>query len=133
MSRGCQGGLRERLPARPQNITPLRQAVVGYAASCGASERRREDIALAVSEAISNAVVHAYVGRQDAAGAVGVEAWMEDSRLAVVVFDEGGGMSRRDDSPGLGLGLGLIEQMADTLELEDAGPGLRVSMTFALA
>jgi serine/threonine-protein kinase RsbW len=111
----------------------LRQAVVAYAESCGASERRREDIALAVSEAVSNAVLHAYVGRQDATGAVAVEAWMEDDKLAVVVLDEGGGMSRRDDSPGLGLGLGLIERMADTLELDEARPGLRVRMTFALA
>lgn len=133
VSRGCQGRLRERLPARPQNVTPLRQAVVRYARSCGASARRREDIALAVSEAISNVVLHAYVGRQDMAGCVGVEAWMDDDNLAVVVFDEGGGMSRRDDSPGLGLGLGLIDQMADTLEVEDSRPGLRVRMTFALS
>lgn len=111
----------------------MRQAVVRYARGCGASARRREDIALAVSEAISNAVMHAYVGRQDMAGCVGVEAWMDDDSLAVVVFDEGGGMSRRDDSPGLGLGLGLIDQMADTLEVEDSRPGLRVRMTFALS
>ncbi len=127
----CQDRFRERLPARPQSITPLRQAVVGYAESCGASERRREDIALAVSEAVSNAVLHAYVGRQ-VAGAVGVEAWIQGSRLVVVVFDEGHGMSQRDDSPGLGLGLGLIERMTDGLELEDMRPGLRVRMTFAI-
>lgn len=131
MTSKCEGRLHERFPARPESITPLRQAVVEFAGSCGASERRCEDIALAVSEALSNAVMHAYAGR-DGEGTVSVDAALRDEALEIVVGDDGGGMRARDDSPGLGLGLALIERMADELELEDARPGVRVRMTFSI-
>ena len=55
---------RQRLVARPASVGPLRRGVVAFAAASGASERQREDIALAVSEALSNAVVHAYAGSE---------------------------------------------------------------------
>lgn len=132
MTPGCQGRLHERFPARAASITPLRQAVVEYAESCGASEHRCEDIALAVSEALSNAVMHAYVGRVGD-GKVSVDASLRGHVLEVVVGDDGGGMRPREDSPGLGLGLALIERMADELALEDARPGVRVRMRFSIA
>jgi hypothetical protein len=50
------GRLRERLPAYPQSIGLLRRAVVQFAVACGASERQRKDIAVAVSEALTNVV-----------------------------------------------------------------------------
>jgi len=133
MSTGFQSQLRECLPARAENIGPLRRAVVDYAGSNGASERQREDIALAVSEALSNAVLHAYVGH-GSPGDVGVDAWIDEHALRVVVYDEGSGMLPRPDSPGLGLGLSLIAQMTERLELEsrDATPGVRLHMTFVL-
>ena len=62
MSVDYQERLHDRLPALPESIAPLRHSVLGFASDSGASERQREDIALAVSEALSNAVVHAYVG-----------------------------------------------------------------------
>jgi anti-sigma regulatory factor (Ser/Thr protein kinase) len=111
----------------------MRRAVDDYAASGGVGERRREDIALAVSEAVSNAVMHAYAGR-DAPGEVRVDAWIADGLLHVTVGDEGAGMAPRLDSPGLGLGLALMGQIADRLRLEDSpGSGMRVRMSFALS
>jgi serine/threonine-protein kinase RsbW/stage II sporulation protein AB (anti-sigma F factor) len=133
VSTGYQSRLRESLPARAENIAPLRRAVVAYAGSNGASERQREDIALAVSEALSNAVLHAYVGH-DCPGDVGVNAWIDERALMVVVCDEGVGMLPRPDSPGLGLGLSLIARMTEHLEVEspDAQPGMCLRMTFAI-
>jgi serine/threonine-protein kinase RsbW len=126
-------GLHERRPARPESIAPLRRAVVRFAYVSGASTRKREDIALAVTEAVSNAVVHAYDG-EEAPGDVAVEARLEDETLEVVVCDEGHGMRARVDSPGLGLGLMLIRRTADRLQLErlHTRSGVRVRMTFAL-
>jgi anti-sigma regulatory factor (Ser/Thr protein kinase) len=130
---GYESRLKECLPARAENIALLRRAVVAYAGSNGASERQREDIALAVSEALSNAVLHAYVGH-DSPGDVGVNAWVDGRALRVVVCDDGVGMLPRTDSPGLGLGLSLIARTTEHLEVEspDAAPGMRLRMTFAI-
>lgn len=133
MSGDYQERLHDRLPALPESIAPLRHSVLGFASDSGASERQREDIALAVSEALSNAVVHAYVGH-DSPGVVAVNARREGRWLEVVVCDEGIGMLPRTDSPGLGLGLPLIVRVTEGLELEsmDAMPGVRVRMKFAI-
>jgi len=128
-----QTRLHERFPARPESIAPLRRCVVGFAGSRGASDSQREDIALTVSEALSNVVLHAYAG-QDSPGSMAVEAWVDGDRLEVTVRDDGIGMRPRDDSPGPGLGLGLIVRLTDHVEVEshNATPGVRMRMTFVI-
>ena len=93
---------------------------------------QREHIALAVSEALTNAVLHAY-RTDDRTGAVEVEASISNGALVVVVRDEGVGLLPRTDSPGLGLGLGLMERASDELVFVDTQPGLSVRMTFTLS
>src|SRR5437762_1431873 len=92
-------------PAVPEAVADLRSTVVGYARRNGADPDALSAICLAVSEAATNAVMHAYPGA--APGAIHVEAECEGAALRVVVSDEGGGMVPRPDSPGLGLGLPL--------------------------
>jgi len=90
-------------------------------------------VKLAVSEAVTNAVVHAYVGARRP-GAVRVAAWLEDDSLLVEVSDDGGGMMPRLDSPGLGIGLPFIADTADTLDIGSSPRGgAQLRMTFALA
>jgi serine/threonine-protein kinase RsbW len=91
-------------------------------------------VALAVSEAVTNAVVHAY---SDAALPGDVEIFAQrhlDDGLEVVVSDYGHGLLPRPDSPGMGVGLPLLATLADHFEIErgDSG-GTRVRMTFAAA
>ena len=107
---------------------------MSFAARNGASERQCEDVALAVSEALSNAVLHAYVGCESP-GEMQVEAWVDSDGLQIAVSDDGIGMLPRPDSPGLGLGLALIGQVADAVRVESRGtaPGVRLCMTFASA
>jgi serine/threonine-protein kinase RsbW len=107
--------------------------VTTYAGGLGATERQREDIALAVSEAVSNAVLHAYADHE-VPGDVGVSACMTEGALEVTVCDEGSGIVPRPQSPGLGLGLALMGRMAEQMRLEhhDAESGTRVRMTFAI-
>ena len=130
---GDDGRLHARLPACPDNIARLRRAVVDFAECTGVSARRREDIALAVSEAINNAVVHAYADRERP-GDVAVEAWTAEGNLEVVVRDDGIGLAPRAHGSGTRLGLSLIAQLANRLALETSDPpsGLRVRMTFAI-
>jgi len=119
-------------PARPEHVSDARRQVVELARSSGMSEPVLTSVRLAVSEAVANAVVHGY--RDGAAGEVTVVAEAEDSRLKVVVSDAGCGMSPHLGSPGAGLGLPLIAELADSLSVEPAhaGRGTVLSMTFRL-
>lgn len=117
--------------AVPDTVAAARHAVVDFAAEHGAAGELLENVALAVSEAVSNVVTHAY-RHEPVPGPVRVEAHLADDRLVVQVSDRGCGMGVRSDSPGLGLGLPLISQLAGSLEI--TGPaGATVRMTFSLA
>lgn len=89
---------------------------------------------LSVSEALTNVVMHAYLGIEP--GDMIVQAWIDPpSYFTVRVLDEGRGLVPRADSPGLGLGLGLMAQMADDFRIanRDGTPGTTVSLRFSLA
>ena len=132
MASGPPSPLRRSLPAVPDSVPELRNALADFAHRAGASPTALEQIRLAVSEAVTNVVLHAYVGAA-AAGPVHVAAEVENSALNVVVADEGRGMVPRLDSPGLGLGLALIAHAAENLEVHDGDPaGTRLRMTFPL-
>jgi serine/threonine-protein kinase RsbW len=122
--------LRLRVSAVASEVANVRHAVVQAATEHGIGGRPREDIALAVSEACSNVVMHAY--RHEAApGPLAVDAYRDDGEFFVVVCDEGSGMAPRTDSPGLGLGLGLIAGLAKRLEIGSQQPaGATVTMVF---
>jgi anti-sigma regulatory factor (Ser/Thr protein kinase) len=103
---------------------------VEFADACGASERQREDIAVAVSEALTNVVKHAYLGRA-VPGDIAVQAFVRRRALVVEVCDEGVGM-RIGDSRGVGSGLRIMFRLTERLEFTDTTPGARVRMTFAI-
>ncbi len=90
------------------------------------------DLALAVTEAATNAVLHAYRDREEP-GAVIIDAERFADHVRVSVRDEGSGLAPRVDSPGLGLGLGLIAQVADSADVRapESG-GTEVVMRFNL-
>jgi serine/threonine-protein kinase RsbW/stage II sporulation protein AB (anti-sigma F factor) len=117
-----------RLDAEPGAVGRARQAVAAFA------ERHRlaraADVALAVTEAVTNAVVHAY--RDGAAGQVRVVACARDDGLLVVVRDYGCGMQPNPTSPGAGLGLAVIGALAGEMNIErpDEG-GTRVRIRFS--
>lgn len=123
--------LHDRRAATPEAIAALRRAVMKLAARGGATERQRQDIALAVSEALTNVVAHAYAGHR-LPGVVAVQAALDGDALEVVVIDEGVGMRPPSTHPPAGLGLAIIARAADRLELRDTTPGTLVRMTFAI-
>ena len=118
------------LPSRPENVAVVRHALGGFGDALDVPDQALADIKLAVTEACTNVVVHAY---PEGEGPLGISAWVRDQRLTVVVHDQGQGMLPRPDSPGLGLGLPLIATLAESLEL---GTGVNerteVRMTFLL-
>ena len=122
--------VRLRVPAVPTEVATVRHAVVAAATAHGIGGGARDDIALAVSEACSNVVMHAY--RHEATpGPLAVDAYRDDGEFFVVVCDEGIGMAPRTDSPGLGLGLGLIAGLAKRLEIGSGQhAGATITMVF---
>jgi anti-sigma regulatory factor (Ser/Thr protein kinase) len=102
-------------PASAESVARLRQAVVDFAYEHGVCEPSLSDIRLAVSEAVTNAVVHAFRGRVD--GTVIASVTMREAEwVDVRVTDDGSGMAPRNDSPGIGLGLPLIRHLTDQFE-----------------
>jgi serine/threonine-protein kinase RsbW len=119
------------LPAVASSVGPMRRHATAFAVAAGASENIVHAVELAVSETVTNAVIHAYVGREP--GPVGVRCRGDDERMIVEVRDEGVGVAARHDSPGVGHGLALVGALASTLEIgpRSDGPGTVVTMSFA--
>jgi serine/threonine-protein kinase RsbW len=122
------------VPAIASNVGAVRHAVADFARGHGASAVALDSVRLAVSEAVTNVVLHAY-REAPAPGPVLVVVTVRGESLTVTVADEGCGMTPRSDSPGLGLGMGLIARMADTFEVtkRPTRAGLVLRMGFALA
>lgn len=116
--------------AEPESVPRARKAVRDFASAAGADSRQLDAVRLASSEAITNAVIHAYRG---APGSVYVTAAIVSDELWVLIADDGCGMEPRPDRPGLGLGLGLISQVSDELAIvARSGGGTEVRMRFRL-
>lgn len=106
--------------------------MTGFAREHGVPGERLDAIALAVSEACTNVVLHAYRDRPGT-GSMSVGLELEQQSLRVHVRDEGVGLGPRADSPGLGLGLPIIAKLADGFAVEP-GPhgGTELYMRFDL-
>ena len=118
-------------PAQPERVAEARRAVAAHVAELGAGEMTVADIALAVSEAATNAVVHAFVGMEPGSLVIAVQPL--DDAVCVSVIDDGRGMTPRPDSPGLGLGLPTIGQLTESFDVRErpGGHGTEVRMVFA--
>ena len=113
------------LPPEPGSVSEARQAVRELARTVGS---REQEVALAVSEAVSNSVVHAF--RRGKEGLIRVCAWRDGKELVVSVADNGVGMIPDLDSPGLGVGTSLISRLSDQATFESSDGGTTVTMRF---
>jgi serine/threonine-protein kinase RsbW len=99
-----------------------RRAVIDWAQKHVEDRAILSDIALAITEATTNVVLHAYRDR-DAPGTLSIKAEAFADHVQLIVLDEGSGLAPRVDSPGLGLGLGLIAQVADAADVRTPESG----------
>jgi len=117
-------------PATADSVRAARQALARFAAQAGAPAETVEAIRLASSEALTNIVLHAYARR---AGEMHVGANVASDQIAVQIADEGTGLCPRVDKGGLGLGLALIAQACDELDIvKRVGGGTELRMRFGL-
>ena len=119
-----------RIPARAEYIALARLALSGLADIVDLSEELVADLKLALTEAVSNSVRHAYA---DEDGFVSIAYELSRGALAIEVVDDGEGFD--PERPPLlegeeltegGLGIAIIRTIADELELHSQ-PGVRGS------
>jgi serine/threonine-protein kinase RsbW len=127
--------LRLALPPLPVSAGEARHVLDLWAQNLQPTKPERNDLLLAVSEAATNVIRHAYPhGTEDAA--FRLDAEISDDRLQVVVTDDGVGLGASSSNPGLGMGLPLLSTLADTLMLvgpPERSKGLEVRMWFVFA
>lgn len=118
------------LPAEPAAVSQLRHRVAEFASTAGASDDVTQAVALAVSETVTNAVVHAYDA--DGRGDVRVRCHVDVERFIVEVSDAGAGIGAGHSRPGIGHGLAMVGAVVQTLEIAPGpdGRGTTVTMAF---
>jgi serine/threonine-protein kinase RsbW len=120
--------VRLTLPARPENVAVVRHVLGAFAEALQLPDPVIEDMRLAVTEACTNVVRHAY---QDGhPGPIEIVIHPQGDSLQVVVSDRGRGLGPSADAAGPGLGLPLIAALTESVEIEqtpDAGSRLRMS------
>ena len=122
--------VRLRIPARAEYIALARLALSGLADIVELSDELLADLKLALTEAVSNSVRHAYAGE---GGFVSIAYELSRDALAIEVVDDGAGFDP-ERPPSLegeeltegGLGIAIIRTIADEFEL-DSQPGVRGS------
>ena len=114
------------LPVESASVTAARHAAGDFAVRMGAA---RQDVELAVSEAVSNSVLHAFPEGAD--GTIQVRGEVQGADLVLTVRDDGTGLRPDLENKGFGLGLPLIARVSKEYRIEDvADGGAVVTMRF---
>jgi len=115
--------VRLTIPAKAEYVSLTRLALAVIARARPLGEEELADLKLAITEAASNSVRHAYAG--DAGGEVGICFQLFADRIAVEVVDDGEGFDPGGESELCagelsegGLGIAIIRALADDVELQ---------------
>ena len=123
--------MRLRLPARAEYIALARLALTGLAEARAFAPDAIADLKLALTEAVSNSVRHAYGAGGN--GSVDIRYELRGDRVTIEVIDDGEGFDP-EEAPAFdgdelsegGLGIAIIRTIADELEIVSR-PGMRGS------
>jgi serine/threonine-protein kinase RsbW len=120
--------VRLTLPARPENVAVVRHVLGAFAEALHLPADVIEDMRLAVTEACTNVVRHAYDVEP---GPLEIVIRPAGEVLDVIVSDCGRGIGPSPDTAGPGLGLPLIAALVHSLEIQHAPrAGSRLAMSF---
>ena len=118
-------------PAEPDTVPQARTQIGDFAAAGGVGGEALHAIRLAVSEAVTNAVRHAYRG---GTGLVYVTAAQVPGEFVVLVSDDGCGYRTPAENPGFGWGMAVIADATDEFVIAERGSGgTEVRMRFRIA
>ena len=125
--------VRLTIPAKPEYITLCRLALTGLSRVRPLPDETLADLKLALTEACSNSVRHAYSDRE---GSVEILYELHEDRLVIEVLDEGEGFEAREaeqDADELsegGLGIAIIRPIAYEFEVGDRAGGTGSRLRF---
>ncbi len=130
MSADEHGVVALSIPAKAEYIVLSRLALTGISRVRALDPELLADLKLAITEACSNSIRHAYDGAR--AGMVEIRYELADDRVTVEVSDTGTGFDAGDvDSTNAeldegGLGIAIIRAVVDDLAIESNGGGSRL-------
>ena len=124
--------------AKDCNVGFARIVAAAFLAAMDPTVDEAEDVKVAVSEAVTNAIVHGYEGRE---GVIYLEGFCYDNTLMLSIKDTGCGIediekareplfTSKPDEERSGLGFTVMESFMDSLHIESKkGCGTTVTMT----
>lgn len=119
--------LRERRPALPSTALVIRHLMRRWTLATLTDDELGEAIVLAVDEAVSNAVEHAYRGRAGDVQVLAASRPCQDG-VAIVVSDHGTWSTPALDPGYRGRGLPLMRELADRHSVEHSASGTTVRL-----
>jgi len=123
---------------RSANEAFARVVVSAFAAQLDPTIEEISDIKTAVSEAVTNSVIHGY---ENGEGIIIVESWIKGNKVEIVVSDNGNGIediekalepfyTSKPELERSGMGFTVMETFMDSLEVySESGKGTKVKMT----
>lgn len=124
--------------SKSANESFARVTVAAFAAQLDPTIEELADIKTAVSEAVTNCIIHGYENKQ---GIVKINAYLKNNEIIIEVSDNGKGIENIEiakeplytTKPNLersGMGFTIIESFMDSMEVESiVGLGTKVTMT----
>ena len=125
--------VRLTIPAKPEYITLCRLALTGLSRLRPLPDETLADLKLALTEACSNSVRHAYADRE---GSVEILYELHEDRLVIEVLDEGEGFEaegaeqQAEELSEGGLGIAIIRAIADEFEVGERSGGTGSRLRF---
>lgn len=132
-----QNEMKLEIPSKSQNESFARVVVAAFASQLDPTIEELSDVKTAVSEAVTNAIIHGY---ENKSGIVVINCKIEDNKLFVEIIDYGKGIedvelarqplyTSKPELERSGMGFTVMETFMDTLEVESVpGEGTRVKM-----
>ena len=122
--------------SKSQNEGFARVAVAAFVAQLDPTVDEINDVKTAVSEAVTNSIIHGYENRED--GVVRIEAEIDKNEVTIIIIDKGIGIddinqameplyTSRPDLERSGMGFTVMETFMDELQVEsEKGIGTKV-------
>ena len=131
----CHNKMKIEFLSKSQNESFARVAVAAFASQLDPTIEEITDVKTAVSEAVTNAIIHGYNNEEEM---ITIEAIIDGTQLTVIISDEGSGIENlemamqplftsRPDLERSGMGFTVMETFMDSLEVKsEKGKGTSI-------